>query len=115
MAPPDSAGSDGSDRRSGEHKRSTPESSGRPKRLDVSDAMQHAVLQLAELLRCEPGSVSAVRATDTGWTADVEVLELARVPDTTSLLGSYRVTLDTRGRLTGYERTRRYVRGRTDP
>nr|WP_240434480.1 gas vesicle protein [Streptomyces sp. YIM 130001] len=76
--------------------------------------MQRAAHQLAELLRSEPGSVSAVKATDDGWIADVEVLELARIPDTTSVMGSYRVTLDTQGQLTGYERTRRYARGRTD-
>ncbi|MEU3607279.1 gas vesicle protein [Streptomyces sp. NPDC035033] len=82
--------------------------------IDLPTAMRRASAQLAELLRCEPGSVSAVRATEDGWTADVEVVELEKIPDTMSVMASYRVALDTEGRLTAYERTRRYSRGRTD-
>lgn len=84
------------------------------KRIDVSTAMRRASDQLAELLRCEPGAVSALRATDEGWRADVEVVELERVPDTMSVMASYRVELDADGRLVAYERRHRYARGRID-
>ena len=69
------------------------------KRIDVPTAMRNASAQLTELLRCEPGSVSAVKATDDGWSADVEVVEVERVPDTMSVMASYRVQLDPQGRL----------------
>ncbi|OEV10298.1 gas vesicle protein [Streptomyces nanshensis] len=76
--------------------------------------MRLAAGQLAELLRSEPDSVSSVKAVDDGWTADVEVVEIERVPETTSVMGSYRVQLDAAGNLLGYERTRRYARGQID-
>lgn len=83
-------------------------------RVPIAQAMRLAAGQLAELLQCEPGSVSSVKATGEGWAADVEVVEVERVPDTTSVMGSYRVQLDGRGNLLGYERTRRYARGQVD-
>ncbi|MFJ9209898.1 gas vesicle protein [Streptomyces sp. NPDC102264] len=83
-------------------------------RIDISTAMRKAAGQLTELLQREPGSVSALKATDDGWTADVEVTEIEKIPDTTSVMASYRVSLDGRGRLVGYERIRRYSRGQVD-
>lgn len=76
--------------------------------------MRQASDQLAELLRRDVNSVSAVRATDEGWSADVEVVELEKVPDTMSVIASYHVTLDAEAQLIGYERTRRYSRGQID-
>nr|WSW69484.1 gas vesicle protein [Streptomyces sp. NBC_00995] len=84
------------------------------KRVDAPAAMRQASEQLTELLRCEPGTVSAVKATDDGWSADVEVVELERVPDTMSVMASYRVQLDSQGRLMAYARVRRYARGQID-
>ncbi|MGH3312826.1 MAG: gas vesicle protein [Streptomyces sp.] len=83
-------------------------------RVAVAEAMRLAAGQLAELLQREPGSVSAVKATDEGWQADVEVVEIERIPETTSVMGSYRVQLDGQGNLLGYERTSRYSRGQID-
>ncbi|MFI6079444.1 gas vesicle protein [Streptomyces sp. NPDC051217] len=83
-------------------------------RIDVATAMRRAAGQLAELLQCEPSSVSALKATDDGWTADVEVVEIEKIPDTTSVMASYRVSLDGQGQLLGYERIRRYSRGQVD-
>ncbi|MFF2432151.1 gas vesicle protein GvpO [Streptomyces mirabilis] len=77
-------------------------------------AIRSAAGQLQELLGRAPESVSALKPTETGWEADVEVLELERVPETTSVMATYRVTLDKEGDLVGYERTRRYTRGQID-
>jgi hypothetical protein len=77
-------------------------------------AMRSAAGQLEELLGRAPESVSAIRRTEEGWEADVEVLELERVPETTSVLGTYHVTLSARGELLAYERTGRYTRGQID-
>ncbi|MFC0038176.1 gas vesicle protein [Actinomadura rayongensis] len=70
--------------------------------------------QFVELTGHEPESVSALRRAEDGWEIRFEVLELARVPDTMSLLASYRVTLDDDGELLGYERCHRYTRGQAD-
>lgn len=77
-------------------------------------AMRSAAKQLEELLGRAPESVSSLKPTDDGWEAEVEVLELERIPETTSVMGSYRVTLDKEGDLVAYERTRRYTRGQID-
>ncbi|MFE4535275.1 gas vesicle protein [Streptomyces scopuliridis] len=82
--------------------------------LAMGGAMHEATEQLAGLLGKQPESVSAVKRTEDGWQADVEVLEISRVPDTTSVMASYRVRLDEEGRLTEYERRRRYARGQID-
>lgn len=52
---------------------------------------------------------------DKGWTVTLELLELPRIPDTTSLLGTYEATLDSDGNLLGAKRTRRYPRNQSDP
>ncbi|MEE1762306.1 gas vesicle protein GvpO [Streptomyces sp. SP18BB07] len=84
----------------------------RPSPMQV---LRHARTQLAELTGMAPESVSSFEQTEDGWILEVEVLEIARVPDTMSLLASYRVELDPQGELTGYRRVRRYERGRADP
>ncbi|MEU5214510.1 gas vesicle protein [Streptomyces sp. NPDC020742] len=90
------------------------EGKGSPKGIGAPAAMRHAAAQLAEMLQCEPDSVSALKRTDDGWSADVEVVEIQRVPDTASVMASYRVHLDEWGELVGFERTRRYARGQID-
>lgn len=60
-------------------------------------------------------TVSSFEQTEDGWSLEVEIRELARVPDTMSLMASYQVDLDAEGQLTGYRRIRRYERGRADP
>jgi hypothetical protein len=50
-----------------------------------------------------------------GWTVTLELLELPRIPDTTSLLGTYEATLDGDGNLLGAHRLRRYPRNQIDP
>ncbi|MFJ4002441.1 gas vesicle protein [Streptomyces sp. NPDC090023] len=83
-------------------------------RMDLPTVMRQASAQLSGLLQREVGAVSAVKATDDGWMADVEVVEVEKVPDTMSVMASYRVELDQRGRLMAYERVRRYARGQID-
>ncbi|MFJ6783115.1 gas vesicle protein [Streptomyces yangpuensis] len=77
-------------------------------------AMRSAAEQLAQLLGRPPDSVSSLKPSEDGWVAQVEVVELERIPDTTSVMASYKVTLDEDGELISYERTRRYTRGMID-
>ncbi|MFJ8110627.1 gas vesicle protein [Streptomyces sp. NPDC096132] len=83
----------------------------RPSPMEV---LRQARSQLAELTGMAAESVSSFERTDDGWALEIEVLELARVPDTMSLMASYQVELDPGGQLTGYRRVRRYERGRAD-
>ncbi|MCX5424872.1 gas vesicle protein [Streptomyces sp. NBC_00078] len=91
------------------------ETGGVNKRPNPMEVLRQARAQLAELTGMSAETVSSFEQTeDGGWTLEVEVLELQRVPDTMSLMASYQVDLDADGQLTGYRRVRRYERGRAD-
>ncbi|MFD9220555.1 gas vesicle protein [Streptomyces sp. NPDC060064] len=77
-------------------------------------AGRDACQRLEGLISHPVEGVSAVRRTDDGWCVVVDVLEVARIPDTTSLLASYEVQLDQGGELLEYRRVRRYRRGSAD-
>jgi hypothetical protein len=83
----------------------------RPNPMEV---LRNARTQLAELTGMAAENVSSFEQTEDGWSLEIEVLELSRVPDTMSLMASYQVDLDPQGQLTGYRRVRRYERGRAD-
>ncbi|MEU4034806.1 gas vesicle protein [Streptomyces collinus] len=87
---------------------------GANRRPTPMEILREARAQLAELTGLVPESVSSFEQTDDGWSLEVEVLELERVPDTMSLMAGYQVDLDAEGQLTGYRRIRRYERGRAD-
>ncbi|MFD8231336.1 gas vesicle protein GvpO [Streptomyces sp. NPDC059696] len=79
------------------------------------EAARRAAEALTELISHRLEGVSAVcRGEDDGWVVDVDVLELARIPDTTSLLATYRVELDSAGELVQYRRIARFRRGAQD-
>lgn len=59
----------------------------------------------------EPESVSGMARVDGGWELLLDVVELRRVPDSASLLATYRVTTDESGEIAGFERVRRFNRG----
>lgn len=80
-----------------------------------TEVLRRACAQLAELTGRQAESVSSFTRQENGWVLEIEVLEVARVPTTTSLLATYEVTLDEQHELNGYRRVRRYQRGRADP
>lgn len=51
---------------------------------------------------------------DGGWHVIVQIVELARVPNSSDVLGAYLVTLDDEGEIEGYQRQRRYIRSQAD-
>lgn len=67
-----------------------------------------------ELVGRSVEAVSAVTRDDGGWRLGFEVVELARIPDSTSLLGTYEVVADSDGNVVEFERARRYYRNRAD-
>jgi hypothetical protein len=70
-----------------------------------------AARQLIELTGREVEGVTGLDRTDDGWTVQVEVVEVRRIPDTTDVLALYDVEVDRDGELVGYRRVRRYTRG----
>ena len=63
------------------------------------------------MVRERPERVISVEPVDGGWRVGLEVVETARIPDTTDILGILEVRLDADGELVSYRRTGRYVRG----
>jgi len=67
--------------------------------------------ELEELVGCQAEGVTGISKTDHGWTVQVEVLEVGRVPETTDVMAGYEVTVDADGNVTGDRRARRHLRG----
>ena len=83
--------------------------------LSAKEAIQRVRSELPQLLGRPVESVLGVqRDDDELWQVTVQVVELARIPNSTDVLGAYRVTLDEDGELAGYQRQRRYTRGQAD-
>ncbi|MBL1099042.1 gas vesicle protein GvpO [Streptomyces coffeae] len=93
--------------------RRTP-TSRRSRETGPEEAAGRACERLAALISHPPEGVSAVCREEDGWRVNVDVLEVARIPDTTSLLATYEVNLDGHGELREYRRVRRYRRGAAD-
>lgn len=83
--------------------------------LSAGDAVRRVREELPPLLGRPVESVLGIqRDEDENWKVMVQVVELARIPNSTDILGAYSVTLDGDGELIGYERRRRYNRGQAD-
>ncbi|ASR37035.1 hypothetical protein BAY61_20905 [Prauserella marina] len=83
-------------------------------RLSATRVLGLAREQFEEITGRDVETVSAVTRKGKDWELHVEVLELARIPETTSLLATYVVRLDANGDFLEYERLRRYTRGQVD-
>jgi hypothetical protein len=76
---------------------------------------QQAKRQVSEMTGLQSGTVTGLdRAGDDRWVVTVEVVELARVPNTMDVMGSFEVTLSKDGELLGLRRRGRYRRSQTD-
>ena len=86
------------------------------KSLSPPEVVGRARQQIEELFGKPVEAVSGFgRPEDNGgWTVTLELLELPRIPDTTSLLGTYEATLDGDGNLLDARRVRRYPRNQYD-
>jgi hypothetical protein len=77
----------------------------------AAEVAQAAAAQLGDLTGKEVEGVTSLERTEDGWTVEVDVLELRRIPSTTDVLASYEVDVDSSGELESYRRMHRYVRG----
>jgi hypothetical protein len=79
--------------------------------LNTPQVAKRAREQLVEVTRLTPDTVSSVRKEEDGWHVNLEMVEMKRIPDSTDMLATYELLLDTEGNLLQYERTKRYLRG----
>jgi hypothetical protein len=70
-----------------------------------------AARQLGDLTGKEAEGVVGLERSDGGWTVQVEIVEVRRIPNTTDVLALYEVQVDGKGELQSYRRIRRYARG----
>jgi Gas vesicle synthesis protein GvpO len=87
------------------------------KNLSPPEVVGRARQQMEELFGKPVDAVSGFGRPENdggGWTVTLELVELERIPDTTSLLGTYEATLDADGNLLDAHRTRRYPRNQYD-
>lgn len=80
----------------------------------IGEVVRTAVQEFVALSGVTPERVSGVRSTNEGWSILVDVVELERVPTTTSVMCTYRLDIDEKSHLTGFERIRRFTRAATD-
>ena len=83
-------------------------------RLSTKELAEAALRTVKELTGYEPEAVTGLEWNNDEWQVTVDALELARVPNTTDVIGEYAVKLDERGSLRGYKRTGRHVRGQVE-
>lgn len=85
-----------------------------PRTPPLAEAVRRAVEQFEDVSGWPADRVTGVRRDGDGWSVLVDVVELERVPSSTSVLATYRVDLDWDGQLAGYQRLRRFSRNATD-
>jgi gas vesicle protein GvpO len=78
--------------------------------LDVMSVSRNAMDQLSMLTNRAVEGVSSLEQDEDGWIFHVELVELDRIPDSTSVLASYETHTDDEGNVVSYKRTRRYTR-----
>lgn len=78
--------------------------------LSIVDRVAKAKEQFLALTGIEPEAVSGLSQVDGGWELAIDVVEVHRIPETASLMATYRVTTDAAGDVSGYERVRRFNR-----
>jgi hypothetical protein len=82
--------------------------------LTAAELGKAAMTTVHELTGYEPEAVTALEWDGEFWQITVDVLELARIPNTTDVIGEYVVRLDEGGTLRGYRRERRFQRSQAE-
>ena len=83
-------------------------------KLSARDLTLAAKETISELTGHKAESVTGMEWDGEAWEITVEVLELRRVPNTTDVLATYAVKVNDEGRMLGYKRERRFVRGQAE-
>jgi hypothetical protein len=79
--------------------------------LSALELARAALTTVQELTGYSPEAATGMEWDGESWCVTVEVLEMARIPNSTDMMGAYQVRLDGQGTLRGYKRVRRFNRG----
>lgn len=83
-------------------------------KLSLREVGMAALSEVAELVGLPAEGVTAIHKNSDGWVVTVEVLEMGRIPETTDVLASYEVHVDSDGDVTAYHRVNRYLRAQVE-
>jgi hypothetical protein len=116
MAHPEAGSESGLDQRSERQDAGTGANGAgkRRRRLPAVQVVRLGVAQLGEITGRGADTVSGIEPTEDGWILQVELVELERIPASTSVLATYEAELDDEGNLLEYRRVRRYFRNQAD-
>lgn len=81
---------------------------------DAEAVVATARRSLEGLLGTDVERVSGLERRDGGWSVQLEVVELARIPESTDVLATYEVVLDDGGEMVSVSRVRRYRRSQVE-
>jgi hypothetical protein len=81
---------------------------------EAAEVVTRARRQLEGLLGAEPERVSGLTRENGGWSVMLEVVEVARIPESTDVLGTYELRLDDELNVVSVDRRRRYRRSQVD-
>jgi Gas vesicle synthesis protein GvpO len=79
--------------------------------MSIPEIAARAKEQLTALTGLKASTVSSLSHSEGGWHIVADLIELKRIPESSDVLATYEVTLDDKGNLLSYQRTRRYTRG----
>jgi len=83
-------------------------------RISLRAVGETALDEVSALVGSPAEGVTGVRKIDDGWMVTIEVLEMARVPETTDVLGAYEVHVNEEGHVMEYTRMGRYLRAQVE-
>jgi len=80
--------------------------------MDIKRLAERAKSQLAEVTGLKPVTVTGTFKDEQGWHITMDMLEMARIPTATDVLGDYDVLVDEGGNMVKFERKRTRLRGK---
>ena len=79
--------------------------------MEMTKLLSQAQRQLTEVTGFKPVAVTHAVKDAKGWHVGIELIEMARIPSASDLLGYYEVLLDKDANMLQFERKRTRVRG----
>ena len=78
--------------------------------LRITELAERARQQMAEITGLKPVAVVGSYRDEEGWHITVDMLEMARLPESTDILGTYVVSLDEEGNMLEFGKKRTRIR-----
>lgn len=78
--------------------------------MEITEVLERAKRQLADTTGLKPIAVTRAYKNAEGWHIGLEMLEMARIPTSTDVLGDYDVDLSEDGCVVRFERRRTRLR-----